>query len=214
METAGLLLVGAVLFVNGMVFLGHAEPRNAAVVNIFVGLVQTAIPFHLLIIAQGSDHLLEATPLFLFGLTYLWTGITNLTQNEGTALGWFCMWVSAMTVVFSALALFHFNDPKQAVIWLNWGVLWGLFWSVLARGRTGHRLAAGGAAIVMSIWTCTVPAILTMISLWDDLPVWPVIVATAITPFAIRALSKCAASSTQEPQVATQPQPLQAPHHK
>ncbi|MDT0196518.1 AmiS/UreI family transporter [Arthrobacter sp. AB6] len=211
METAGLLLVGAVLFVNGVVFLRHAEPRNAAVINIFVGLVQTVIPFHLLVTAHGSDDLLEATPLFLFGLTYLWTGITNLTRNDGTALGWFCIWVAAITVVFSAVALFHFNDPKQAVIWLNWGVLWGLFWSVLACGRTGHRLATGGAAIVMSVWTCTVPAILTMIGLWDDLPVWPVIVATAITPFAIRALSKCAASLTQKPQVATQP--LQARHY-
>lgn len=208
METAGLLLVGAVLFVNGMVFLGHAEPRNAAVINIFVGLVQTAIPFHLLTIAAGSDDLLKATPLFLFGLTYLWSGITNLTGNNGTALGWFCLWVAAMTVVFSAVAFFHFSDPKEALIWLNWGVLWGLFWSVLARGRTEHVLAAGAAAIVMSIWTCTGPAILTMVGLWSDMPLWPVVVATTLTPFAVRALFRCSAPSIRTPHT----MPLASPH--
>jgi len=198
MENAGLLLVGAVLFVNGMVFLGHAEPRNAAVINIFVGVVQTVIPFHLLMIAEGSDDLLKATPLFLFGLTYLWSGITNLTDKEGTALGWFCMWVALITVIFSAVSFFHFDDPKDAVIWLNWGVLWGLFWSVMARGRSTHRLAAGATAIVLSIWTCTVPAILTLIGLWDALPVWPVILATVATPFAVRALYKFSVVLPQE----------------
>lgn len=211
METAGLLLVGAVLFVNGMVFLGHAEPRNAAVINIFVGLVQTVIPFHLLMEAEGSDDLLKATPLFLFGLTYLWSGITNVARSEGTALGWFCMWVAVIAVVFSAVAFFHFNDPKDAIIWLNWGVLWGLFWSVMARGRVEHRLAAGATAIVLSIWTCTVPAILTLVALWDALPVWPVIVATVVTPFAVRVLCKCSASSSQE--LKTLPQAVEAPHN-
>lgn len=199
METAGLLLVGAVLFVNGMVLLGHAQPRNAAIINIFVGLLQTAIPFHLLITAQGSDDILKATPMFLFGLTYLWTGITNLTGAEGTGLGWYCMWVAVMTLVFSAIDFFHFEDPKQAVIWLNWGVLWGLFWRVLTHPRTEHSRVAGAAAIVMSIWTCTLPAVLTMIGWWEDPPTWPVIVATILAAVAIKWLSRETGRAPQEP---------------
>lgn len=203
MISAGLLLIGAVLFVNGMAFLGHADPRNSAVINIFVGLLTTAIPFYLLTTATGPDDFLGASPVFLFGLTYLWAGITNLTGHNPTGFGWYCIWVAAATVVFSAVSLFHFNDPKQAIIWLNWGVLWGLFWSVLARGRANHGLAAGATAIVMSVWTCTVPAILTMLGMWADLPVWPVIVATVLTPFAVRALFRFSSSSpVQEPQAA------------
>lgn len=197
MESAGLLLVGAVLFVNGLVFLGYADARNAAVINIFVGVIQTAIPFYLLANATGLDDALRATPLFLFGLTYLWSGFTNLTGYEGTSLGWFCIWVAGMTTVFSAIDLFRFGDPKQSIIWLNWGVLWAMFWMVLARGRSQHSRAAGWAAILMSIWTCTLPAILSMLGAWDDIPVWLVIVATAVTAPSIRMLSK--RSSTAAP---------------
>lgn len=199
METAGLLLVGAVLFVNGMVLLGHAQPRNAAIINIFVGLLQTAIPFHLLITAHGSDDILKATPLFLFGLTYLWTGVTNLTGGEGTGLGWYCMWVAVMTVVFSAIDFFHFDDSKQAVIWLNWGVLWWLFWRVLTRPRPEHNRVAGAAAIVMSLWTCSLPAVLTMIGWWKDTPAWPVIVATVLAAAAIKWLSRQTVHAPEQP---------------
>lgn len=199
MESAGLLLVGAVLFVNGMALLGYAHPRNAAIINIFVGLLQTAIPLHLLITAQEPDDMLKAAPLFLFGLTYLWTGITNLTGSEGTALGWYCIWVAGMTLVFSAIDFFHFEDPKQAVIWLNWGVLWWLFWRVLTRPRAYHGRVAGAAAIVMSIWTCTLPAVLTMIGWWEDAPAWPVIVASILAAVAIKWLSRETGRAPQEP---------------
>lgn len=201
MESTGLLLVGAVLFVNGMVLLGHAEPRNAAIINIFVGLLQTMIPFHLLVAAEGSDDLLKATPLFLFGLTYLWSGITNLTGTEGTGLGWYCMWVAGMTLAFSAIEFFHFEDHKQAVIWLNWGVLWALFWRVSNRPRRNHDRVAGAAAIVMSLWTCTLPAILTLVGWWKDVPVWAVLIATITGAVVIRWLSE------EAPQAPTDPMP-------
>lgn len=203
MESTGLLLVGAVLFVNGMVLLGHAEPRNAAIINIFVGLLQRVIPLHLLVTAEGSDDLLKATPLFLCGLTYLWSGITNLTGTEDTALGWYCMWVAGMTLVFSAIEFFHFEDHKQAIIWLNWGVLWALFWRVSIRPRGDHERVAGIAAIVMSGWTCTLPAILTLVGWWKDVPVWPIMIATIMGGMVIWWLSKETPHAPTDPMPAT-----------
>lgn len=190
METAGLLLVGAVLFVNGVVLLGHADARNAATINIFVGVIQTIVPLIMLAGATTPDEVLQAAPIFLFGLTYLWSGITNLTGHRSTGLGWFCGWVAAMTVAFSAINLFHLHDPKQAIIWLNWGLLWAMFWRILAVPHTiQHIRVAGWSALLMSGWTCTAPAILTMIGLWDDLPLLGIIAATVATLVAIPVLS-------------------------
>jgi hypothetical protein len=190
MDTAGLLLVGAVLFVNGLVLLGHADARNAATINIFVGIIQTIVPLFLLADASNSDDVLNAAPIFLFGLTYLWSGITNLTGHRSTGLGWFCIWVTGMSVAFSAINLFHLHDAKQTIIWLNWGALWAMFWRVLAaRHTTRHIRVAGWSALLMSAWTCTAPATLTMIGLWDDTPVWSVIAATVVTVVAVPVLS-------------------------
>lgn len=190
MDTAGLLLVGAVLFVNGLVLLGHADARNAATINIFVGVIQTLVPLFMLAVASGPDDVLKAAPIFLFGLTYLWSGITNLTRHRSTGLGWFCIWVAGMSVAFSAISLFHLQDAKQAIIWMNWGVLWAMFWRVLAaRHTTQHIRMAGWSAILMSAWTCTAPATLSMIGLWNALPVWSVIAATVVTLVAVPLLS-------------------------
>jgi hypothetical protein len=184
MSSVGLLLVGAVLFVNGLVFLGFAEPRGAAIINIFVGLLQTAVPFYLLANASSADDILNAAPIFLFGLTYLWTGISNLTGHDPSGLGWFCLWVMLMTIAFSTVSFVRFDDVKQGVIWLNWGLLWGLFWLILALGQDKLTQFAGWATVLTSFWTCTIPAILTLVGVWGDAPDWVAIGATAIAGLA------------------------------
>jgi hypothetical protein len=174
-------MVGGVLFVNGLVFLGQADARSAAVFNIFVGLLQTAVPFFLLTQAATPDEILAAAPIFLFGLTYLWTGVSSFAKLDGSGLGWYCLWVVGMTVAFAAVSFFRFDDFKQGVIWLNWGALWGIFWLILALGQERLTRGAGWVTLIMSIWTCTIPALLHMVDGYADVPDWTVLAATAVT---------------------------------
>jgi hypothetical protein len=43
MSAVGLMFVGAVLFVNGLLFLGRIDGKGAATFNLFVGALQVAI---------------------------------------------------------------------------------------------------------------------------------------------------------------------------
>ncbi|MGD9514700.1 MULTISPECIES: AmiS/UreI family transporter [Mycolicibacterium] len=189
MSSVGLLLVGAVLFVNGLAFLGYVESRGAAVINIFVGVLQSASPFFLLTHAVSADDVLNAAPVFLFGLTYLWTGINSLTGHDPTGMGWFCAWVAGMTVAFALVSFLRFDDPNQGIIWLNWGVLWAMFWLVLALGKDQLSRVAGWMTVIMSVWTCTIPAILAMVGVWKDAPPWTSLAATAATVIAVALLA-------------------------
>ncbi|MDT7637982.1 MAG: putative amide transporter protein, partial [Pseudonocardiales bacterium] len=52
MGTVGLLYVGAVLFINGMMLLGFVEGRSAAMMNLFVGVLQVVTPTYLIFTAN------------------------------------------------------------------------------------------------------------------------------------------------------------------
>jgi putative amide transporter protein len=47
--------VGSVLFLNGLLFLGKADAKGVAVFNLFVGRLQTAIPFCLIATARTGE---------------------------------------------------------------------------------------------------------------------------------------------------------------
>lgn len=174
MDAVGLLFVGAVLFLNGLLFLGKVDAKSAAPFNLFVGALQTAIPFYLIATAETPDEILLASGIFLFGFTYLYVGITNLAGHPPLGLGWYCLWVVILAVAFSAVNFIRFDDVKFGVIWLNWAVLWGLFWLVLGLGRERLTRFTGYTTIVMSFTTSTIPALLILLGEWDPVPgiVW------------------------------------------
>lgn len=208
MSSVGLLLVGAVLFVNGLAFLGYVESRGAAVINIFVGVLQSASPFFLLTHAVSADDVLNAAPVFLFGLTYLWTGINSLTGHNPTGMGWFCVWVAGMTVAFALVSFIRFDDPNQGMIWLNWGVLWATFWLVLALGKEQLSRVAGWMTVIMSVWTCTIPSILTMVGVWKDAPPWTSLAATVATVIAVALLTGRATRGGSRDRYPMTPEPV------
>ena len=190
MSAVGLLLVGAVLFVNGLVFLGLADGRGAAVVNLFVGAFQTFAPVWLLAHDTSADAVLGAAAVSLFGLTYLWAGINGLTGADGRAFGWFCFWVAGMTVFFAGVSALRGADLNQAVIWLDWGFLWACFGRVLALGNTRISASTGWLAVVLSVWTCTVPALLGVLGWWALAPWWTALAATAVTAALVVVLTR------------------------
>jgi hypothetical protein len=167
MAAVGLLFVGAVLFLNGLLLLGVLDGKSVAPFNIFVGALQTAIPFYLIATAKTPDDILLASGIFLFGFTYLYVGIANLAGHNPAGLGWYSLWVVILAIAFGITNLTKFDDTKFGLIWLHWALLWGLFWAVLGLGISRMQQFTGWVTLVMSFTTCTIPAYLLLLGEWN-----------------------------------------------
>jgi hypothetical protein len=194
MSSVGLLFVGAVLFLNGLLFLGKADAKGVAVFNLFVGTLQTAIPFYLIATAKGPSEILGAAGIFLFGFTYLYVGIVNLAGLNSGGIGWYSLWVAVMATGFGLTNILRFHDTPTGLLWLQWAVLWGLFWVVLALGVERLTALAGWLTLILSVTTCSIPGFLLLLGEWGRVPTWAVLasiaaVAVVLTPVALRASS-------------------------
>jgi hypothetical protein len=200
MSSVGLLFVGAVLFLNGLLFLGKADAKGVAVFNLFVGTLQTAIPFYLIATAKGPEEILGAAGIFLFGFTYLYVGIVNLAGFNSGGIGWYSLWVAVMATGFGLTNILRFHDTPTGLLWLQWAVLWGLFWVVLALGIERLTALAGWLTLILSVTTCSIPGFLLLLGEWGRVPTWAVlasivVVALVLTPVALRAASPAASSA-------------------
>jgi hypothetical protein len=194
MSSVGLLFVGAVLFMNGLLFLGKADAKGVAVFNLFVGGLQTAIPFYLIATAHTPDDILAAAGIFLFGFTYLYVGIVTLAGFKSDGIGWYSLWVAALATGFGLTEILRFHDTPTGLLWLQWAVLWGVFFVVLALGVTRLTAPAGWLTLILSLTTCTIPGFILLLGDWGKVPTWAVlasIVATAVVvvPLSLRALA-------------------------
>jgi putative amide transporter protein len=202
MSAVGLMFVGAVLFVNGLLLLGKIDAKGAATFNLFVGALQTAIPFYLIATAKTTDDILLASGIFLFGFTYLYVGIANLAGQAPVGLGWYSAWVAIMATAFGITNIVRFHDPTIGLLWLQWAVLWALFWLVLGLGITRLTPLTGWLTLILSFTTCTIPGYLLLLGEWGHVPTWLVLVVIAATavvllPVGMRSLRKPAATAGQ-----------------
>ncbi len=191
MSSVGLLFVGAVLFLNGLLFLGKADAKGVAVFNLFVGTLQVAIPFYLIASAKGPEEILGAAGIFLFGFTYLYVGIVNLAGYDSGGIGWYSLWVAVMATGFGLTNILRFHDTPTGLLWLQWAVLWGLFWVVLALGVERLTALAGWLTLILSVTTCSIPGFLLLLGEWGRVPTWAVLtsillVALVLIPVALR----------------------------
>jgi hypothetical protein len=174
MGNVGLLLVGVVLFVNGLASLGIVSGRSAAPLNLFVGTAQVVLPTLVLLQADGDPAIINATwPSYLFGFTYLWFGLINLAGFEPQGFGWFSAFVAGIAAYEAVVAAPH--DPVFAVIWLTWSIMWTLFFILLAlgvqrAGRLDLGRATGWFLVLLGIPTCTVSAIFLLNDAWVTTP--------------------------------------------
>ncbi len=204
MNNVGLLYVGAVLFVNGLMLLGHVPARSAAVLNLFVGALQCVVPTVMLIQAHGdAAATLGASGLYLFGFTYLYVGIVNLAGLEPEGLGWFCLFVCVAAIVYSLLSFTRSGDPVFGVIWLSWAVLWFLFFLVLGLGREELTRFTGWAVTLLSVPTCSVPAFLALTAHYQSTSV--IALGWALGLAVLLAVAKLLSSSAHRPTVSAQP---------
>jgi putative amide transporter protein len=203
MSSVGLMFVGAVLFVNGLLLLGRIDAKGAGVFNLFVGGLQTAIPFYLIAHAKTTDEILLASGIFLFGFTYLYVGISNLAGYEPLGLGWYSAWVAIMACAFGVTDIVKFSDPTIGLLWLQWSVLWGLFFLVLGLGIERLTALTGWATLILSFTTCTIPGFLLLLGEWEGVHTWLVLAViagtlAALAPIALRTLRDAPGEHTSE----------------
>lgn len=167
MSFVGLFLSGAVLFLNSLMLAGKAEEKSVGVLNVLVGIIQLIIPFYLIMNSEQHHwELYQYASIFLFGLTYLYVGITAIKGLDGSGLGWFCLWVTVIAVVYTFTAILHFHDTVGALTWGMWAFLWFLFFLANALQKNiGHYLAK--VAFVQSWVTLTIPALLYFLGVWN-----------------------------------------------
>ncbi|MCI9888585.1 transporter [Micrococcales bacterium 31B] len=197
MTNIGLLFVGAVLFVNGISLLGGITPRGAAALNLFVGAMQTIFPTIALLISDRSVNAIwEVSGLYLFGFTYLYVGINHFLKNDDSGLGWYSIFVVGMAVVYAIDDLP--DNPVFTVIWLVWGLMWVMFFLMLALGKTQYQPFTGWLLVIGAHVTCTVPAILQLKGLWTGAP-WAALLTLGISVVMIVA---CVALAKRVPSIA------------
>ena len=140
----------------------------------------------------ANDILLDAG-IFLFGFTYLYVGIATLAGQSLVGLGWYSAWVAIMAAAFGITNIVRFHDPTIGLLWLQWSVLWAVFWLVLALGVTRLTAMAGWLTLILSFTTCTVPGFLLLLGEWGHVPTWAVLAviaatAAAVVPIGVRGL--------------------------
>jgi len=185
MSSVGLLFVGAVLFMNGLLFIGKADAKSVAVFNLFVGGLQTAIPFYLISTGHTPNDILAAAGIFLFGFTYLYVGIVNLAGFRADGIGWYSLWVAALATAFGLTTILRFHDTPTGLLWLQWAVLWALFWVVLALGVERLTALTGWLTLILSLTTCTIPGFLLLLGDWGKIPTWAVVASIVATAVAV-----------------------------
>jgi hypothetical protein len=141
--------------------------KAAAPLNFFAGAVQVFTPTYLVVSSGGDRAIIAgAAGLYLFGFTYLWVGINNLTGWDGRGLGWFSLFVVAVGIGFAAYDGPQMGNWPSAVMWLMWAVLWFMFFVVLGLGKASWTAATGWVAAVEGIVTGAIPAMLMLTGHW------------------------------------------------
>jgi len=164
----GLLLSGAALFLNSLVILGKAEMKSAGVFNLFVGALQIIIPFYLIMISDQSNWTVYSyAATFLFGLTYLYVGVTFIKGMDSSGLGWFCIWVAIIALFYMVVSFVQFHDVVNALTWFMWALLWYLFF-VLNTQKKNINQYLGRIAFVQSWVTLTLPSLFYFMGVWGE----------------------------------------------
>ncbi|MBD1541543.1 AmiS/UreI transporter [Arthrobacter sp. IA7] len=163
-----LLLSGAALLINGLAVLDQVPRRDAAVFSLLIGTAQLILGVAHLTVTPGggTQSLLGAAGMFLFGLTYVYVGLDFLLGLGSGGLGWFCGMVVACGILLTAA--WSGEDPLLAVLWLCWTYLWLLFFLNMALGFEGVAPLIGWSLVLTSQASATVPALLGIAGQWPE----------------------------------------------
>lgn len=205
MAYLGLFFVGAVLFVNGLALLGKVDPKGAAPINVFVGLLLVVVTFYAvfpardLTVAENLTTVVSTAGFMLFGFTYLYVGILNYTGHPGSGLGWYCGWAALVSVGLAVVNFARFGDAKFGMLWVLWAILFTLFFLLLALGMERLTWATGWVAVIEAFITTTIPGALLMLGWWEPMPQWVAVVGGLLAIAVFGLLAFRSSPSTASP---------------
>ncbi|MBW7851640.1 MAG: transporter [Rhodospirillales bacterium] len=169
-----LFWVGAVLFLNGIWLLGKIGDSEIAVIDVFVGFVTLAVSLYLAFgPGADADTIRAAALTLLFTFTYFWVAWNRWNKADGRGLGWFCLFVAVTCVPVFLQSLFAIQttwDVWWTINWASWGVLWFLFFLILALGRTELTRTTGLICSAQGIYTGWIPGYLLLIGAMPGFP--------------------------------------------
>ena len=161
-----LFWVGAVLCLNGIWLLGKIGDREIAVIDVFVGFVTLLVALYLAFGPGANAATIKAAALLLlFTFTYFWVAWNRWNGADGRGLGWFCLFVAitCVPVFLETLANAHSVwDVWLGISWASWGVLWFLFFLILALGRTNLTRVTGVLCSLQGVYTGWIPGYLLL----------------------------------------------------
>jgi hypothetical protein len=155
-----LFFIGAVLVVNGVSLTGRIDAKDAAGLNLLVGLLALLINLKGLALASAPADFFASAGGLLFAFTYLYLAVVQWHGLQGTGLGWYCLFVAVSALVYALLA----QDIRVQAMWLLWASLWFLFFVSLGLRRPLRFLPA--YTVVLGIGTCWIPGLLMMTGRW------------------------------------------------
>ncbi|WP_323120220.1 AmiS/UreI family transporter [Burkholderia alba] len=155
-----LFFIGAVLVVNGVALTGRIESRDAAAINLLVGLLTLILNLGGLAHASAPAQYFASAGGLLFSFTYLYLAAVQWLGLKGAGLGWYCLFVALSALVYAALA----HDVRFSVMWVLWASLWFLFFVSLGLQRPVRILPA--YTIAIGVGTCWVPGMLMLTGKW------------------------------------------------
>jgi putative amide transporter protein len=161
-----LLYVGAVLFLNGLWLLNRIGDKEIWVINVFSGGLTLLVSLRLALAADADAASIRAAALtLLFTFTYFWVAINrNNKQADGRGLGWFSLFVAITAVPVAIETLLRANTLWGVwfgLCWAAWGVLWFLFFVLLALQKPIARMT-GWLTVLEGILTGWVPGYLLL----------------------------------------------------
>lgn len=141
-----LFYVGAVLFLNGLWLMGRIQDREVIVINIVSGIVTAGVVIHGAFGAAAEAQSVRAAALTLmFSTTYFWVAYNRIVAVDGRGLGWFSLFVAITTVPVFLRGITAAQSASEIWLagnWLIWGVLWFMYFLLLALGRPILRQTA------------------------------------------------------------------------
>lgn len=128
-----MLFIGMILIVNAMWLQGKVETTDVGWFNLLVGILAAIGVLYFGLVAKNIPL---SAGVMLFSMTYLWVGINALRgATDQRALGSYCLLVAITTIPF-AIKAFLGGDLGWTFEWISYGILWFLFYLVLAKGNT------------------------------------------------------------------------------
>jgi hypothetical protein len=110
-------------------------------------------------------------------------------------MGRYCAWPAGVSLAITLVKFLRDGDVKLGTIWLLWTLLFAMFFLVFGLELAAVRALTGWITITESVITATVPGLLILLGLSNDVPDLAV-VGVAATTTAVFTLIRLRAART------------------